>query len=96
MKRLVGLFVAATFLATFMVIGCNQSQEPPKEAAPPAPQQGVAGAPAEAPGAPASLPPPIAFQGPPDVIAMPDTSDVYEVPGVDADLFFWNGWWWRP
>jgi hypothetical protein len=42
-----------------------------------------------------SLPPPIVFQAPPDVIAMPDTNDVYVVPNIDADLFFWNGWWWR-
>jgi len=42
-----------------------------------------------------SLPPPIAFQAPPDVIAMPDTNDVYVAPDINADLFFWNGWWWR-
>jgi len=41
------------------------------------------------------LPPPIAFPAPPDVIAVPDASDVYAVPDVDADLYFWNGWWWR-
>lgn len=41
------------------------------------------------------LPPPIGFSGPPDVIVMPDTTDVYLVPDIDADLFFWNGWWWR-
>jgi len=28
------------------------------------------------------LPPPIAFQAPPDVIAMPDTSDVYVAPDI--------------
>ena len=43
-----------------------------------------------------SLPPPIEFETPPDVIAMPDTDDVYVAPDVDADIFFWNGWWWRP
>ena len=42
------------------------------------------------------LPPPIVFPAPPAVIAMPDTDDVYAVPDVDADLFFWSGWWWRP
>ena len=42
------------------------------------------------------LPPPIAFAAPPDVIVIPDTHDVYVVPGIDVDLFFWNGWWWRP
>jgi len=41
------------------------------------------------------LPPPIAFQAPPDVVAMPDTSDVYVAPDINVDLFFWNGWWWR-
>ena len=39
--------------------------------------------------------PPIVFQAPPDVIAMPDTNDVYVAPDVNVDLFFWNGWWWR-
>jgi len=42
------------------------------------------------------LPPPIPFPGPPDVIAMPDTNDVYVAPSIGVDLFFWNGWWWRP
>ena len=42
-----------------------------------------------------SLPPPIVFQEPPEVIVIPDTNDVYVVPYIDADLFFWNGWWWR-
>ena len=26
---------------------------------------------------------------------MPDTDDVYVVPDIDVDMFFWNGWWWR-
>lgn len=43
-----------------------------------------------------SLPPPIVFEAPPDVIVIPDTNDVYVVPYIDVDLFFWNGWWWRP
>jgi hypothetical protein len=43
-----------------------------------------------------SLPPPIVFEAPPDVIVMPDTNDVYVVPDIDVDIFFWNGWWWRP
>src|SRR5512143_138186 len=43
-----------------------------------------------------SLPPPIVFAAPPDVIAMPETNDVYVVPDVDVDIYFWNGWWWRP
>jgi len=41
------------------------------------------------------LPPPIAFPAPPEVIAMPETSGVYVDPDVDADLYFWNGFWWR-
>jgi hypothetical protein len=32
-----------------------------------------------------SLPPPIAFEAPPEVIVMPDTSGVYVVADVDAD-----------
>lgn len=43
-----------------------------------------------------SLPPLIVFEAPPDVIVMPDTRGVYVVPDIDADMFFWNGWWWRP
>jgi len=43
-----------------------------------------------------SLPPAIVFQAPPDVIVLPDTSNVYIVPDIEVDLFFWNGWWWRP
>jgi len=42
------------------------------------------------------LPPPVAFQTEPDVIVLPDTDNVYVVPDLDIDLFFWNGWWWRP
>ena len=40
--------------------------------------------------------PTIRFYGPPDVVVMSDTDDVYVVPDIDADMFFWNGWWWRP
>jgi hypothetical protein len=43
-----------------------------------------------------SLPPPIVFEAPPDVIVLPETNYVYVVPDIYyADLFFWNGWWWR-
>ena len=42
------------------------------------------------------LPPPIVFQAPPAVIVLPDTNSVYVVPDIAVDLFFWNGWWWRP
>src|SRR5512134_2709028 len=43
-----------------------------------------------------SLPPPVVFMEPPAVIVMPDTYYVYVVPDIDVDIFFWNGWWWRP
>jgi len=42
------------------------------------------------------LPPPIVFPAPPEVVVMPDTPDVYVAPDVAVDIFFWNGWWWRP
>jgi len=41
------------------------------------------------------LPPPIMFPAPPEVIVIPETY-VYVVPDVDADIFFYDGWWWRP
>lgn len=43
-----------------------------------------------------SLPPLVVFASAPDVMIMPDTTGVYVVPGIDEDIFFWNGWWWRP
>ena len=57
MKKLVVLFVAIMFLATFTLIGCNQSTPAPEKGAPgatgapgaPAPEKGAPGA----PGAPA-------------------------------------------
>lgn len=42
-----------------------------------------------------NLPPMISFSAPPSVIVLPDAPDVYVVPDIDDDLFFWNGWWWR-
>jgi len=42
-----------------------------------------------------SLPPLIVFSSPPELIVLPDTY-VYVVPSVDADIFFYDGWWWRP
>jgi hypothetical protein len=39
--------------------------------------------------------PPIVFAAPPELIVLPET-DVYVVPEVGVDIFFWNGWWWRP
>ncbi len=41
------------------------------------------------------LPPPIVFPAPPEVVVIPETY-VYAVPDVDADIFFYGGWWWRP
>ena len=43
----------------------------------------------------ANLPPPIPFAAPPELIVLPETY-VYVAPDIDADIFFWNGWWWRP
>ncbi len=40
------------------------------------------------------LPPSIVFAAPPEVVVLPETN-VYAVPDVDADIFFYNGWWWR-
>ena len=34
--------------------------------------------------------------GPPDLVEVPDTDRVYVAPDVSVELFFWNGWWWRP
>jgi hypothetical protein len=42
-----------------------------------------------------SLPPPIVFSAPPEVIVLPETY-VYAVPDVEAEIYFYNGWWWRP
>jgi hypothetical protein len=42
-----------------------------------------------------SLPPPIVFSAPPEMIVLPETY-VYVVPDVEADIFFYDGWWWRP
>jgi hypothetical protein len=42
-----------------------------------------------------SLPPLIVFAAPPEVVVIPETY-VYAVPDLDVDIFFYNGWWWRP
>jgi hypothetical protein len=39
--------------------------------------------------------PPIVFGGPPELVVIPETN-VYSVPSVDADIYFYGGWWWRP
>ncbi len=41
------------------------------------------------------LPPPIVFSAPPEVILLPHTG-VYVDPDLAVDLFFFDGWWWRP
>ena len=42
-----------------------------------------------------SLPLPIVFVAPPQLIVLPETN-VYVVPDVEEEIFFYNGWWWRP
>jgi len=41
------------------------------------------------------LPPLIVFPAPPAVIVIPETY-VYFVPDVEEEIFFYDGWWWRP
>lgn len=41
------------------------------------------------------LPPLIVFAAPPEVVVLPEMN-VYVVPDLDVDIFFYNGWWWRP
>ncbi|MGZ4857585.1 MAG: hypothetical protein ACXVZU_04410, partial [Methanobacteriaceae archaeon] len=41
------------------------------------------------------LPPPIVFAAPPEVVVLPET-EVYVVPSVPEEIFFFNGYWWRP
>ena len=42
------------------------------------------------------LPPAIEFRAAPDVIAVPEADSVYVVPDIEVELFFSDGWWWRP
>ena len=42
-----------------------------------------------------SMPPLIVFSAPPAMVVIPETY-VYVVPDVDVDIFFYDGWWWRP
>lgn len=42
-----------------------------------------------------SLPLPIVFVAPPHLIILPETN-IYVVPAVEVDIFFYDGWWWRP
>jgi hypothetical protein len=39
--------------------------------------------------------PPLVFSAPPEVVVIPNTY-VYAVPDVGVDIFFYNGYWWRP
>ncbi len=41
-------------------------------------------------------PPPYAFPAPPAVVLIPGTYYVYYVPGVDFEILFYHGYWWRP
>ena len=41
------------------------------------------------------LPPPIIFPAPPELVVIPET-DIYAVPDIQEDIFFYDGWWWRP
>jgi hypothetical protein len=41
------------------------------------------------------LPPPVIFPAPPHVIVIPET-DVYVIPDIQDEIFFFGGWWWRP
>jgi hypothetical protein len=42
-----------------------------------------------------ALPPLIISSEHLQVVVIPET-DVYAAPDVDVDIFFYNGWWWRP
>jgi hypothetical protein len=41
------------------------------------------------------MPPLIVFPAPPSVIVIPETY-VYFVPDIEEEIFFFDGWWWRP
>ncbi len=41
------------------------------------------------------LPPPLVFSAPPEMVVLPGTY-VYVVPDIAEDVFFFDGWWWRP
>nr|MBF0223719.1 hypothetical protein [Desulfobulbaceae bacterium] len=39
--------------------------------------------------------PSIVFESSPELVVLPGTN-IYVAPDVDADIFFYSGWWWRP
>jgi hypothetical protein len=41
------------------------------------------------------LPPAIRISGPPRLVVLPETY-VYVAPDVEEEIFFYDGWWWRP
>ena len=41
------------------------------------------------------LPPLMVFPAPPEVVVIPETY-VYFVPDIEEEIFFYDGWWWRP
>src|SRR3954470_21285380 len=41
------------------------------------------------------LPPPVTFAAPPELVPLPGTY-VYAVPDYGEDIYFADGWWWRP
>lgn len=41
------------------------------------------------------VPAPIVFAAPPEVVVIPGTY-VYVAPGIAEDIFFFDGYWWRP
>ena len=41
------------------------------------------------------MPPALIFSSPPQVVVLPGTY-IYVVPDIDQDVFFFEGWWWRP
>lgn len=38
--------------------------------------------------------PEVVIEAEPELIMM--ENDVYFIPGIAADIFFYGGWWWRP
>ncbi len=40
-------------------------------------------------------PPPVLVSPPPDLVLIPDLG-IYFIPGISADVFYFDGWWWAP